>query len=160
MTTPPSTPAIERVRSSGLPHRIVFYGRVASAEEAAERRGVPLAALAKTLVVRVEEGRYVLVLIPGDSGLDYPKLRTVLGVCRLTMPSPEEALAATGYERGTINPIEAGGWPAIVDRRLTEAAEVSLGSGAHGWAIHLTPPDLVALVDAQIADITKPADPA
>ncbi len=149
----PVTPATKRLAASGVSHRLVHNGKVESAEEAARRRGIALEQLVKTLVVRVEEGRYVLVLVPGDAGLDYKKLRIHLGVNRLTMPSPEEALAATGYPRGAITPIEAGGWPVILDTRLTGHDEISLGSGVHGWAIHLSPDDLVTLTGAEIADI-------
>ncbi|HSJ27460.1 MAG TPA: aminoacyl-tRNA deacylase [Acidimicrobiia bacterium] len=156
MTTPeqPVTPATRALDAAGVPYRMVHYGRVASAEEAAERRGVSLAALAKTLVVRVEEGSYVLVLVPGDRGLDYAKLRARLGVRRLTMPDPEEARAATGYERGTITPVGAGGHPVILDQRLAALDEISLGSGVHGWAIHLAPGRLGDL-GASVADIAR-----
>lgn len=149
----PVTPATERLVASDIRHRLVHNGRVDSAEEAARRRGISLEQLVKTLVVRVEEGRYVLVLVPGNAGLDYKKLRSHLGVNRLTMPSPDEALEATGYPRGAITPIEAGGWPVILDTRLADQEEISLGSGTHGWAIHLSPEDLITLTGAEVADI-------
>lgn len=154
MTDLPDTPAIRELTSHGIPHRLVPYGDVRSAEEAAEQRGIALSALAKTLVVRVEEGRYVLVLVPADRGLDYSKLRAHLGVRRLTMPDPDEAKAATGYARGTITPFGAGGHAVVVDRGLLGHDEISLGSGTQNWAIHLDPGHLVTL-GAEAADIAK-----
>jgi Cys-tRNA(Pro)/Cys-tRNA(Cys) deacylase len=154
MTDLPDTAAVRELTSRDIPHRLVTYGDVRSAEEAAEQRGIALSALAKTLVVRVEEGRYVLVLVPGDRGLDYPKLRAHLGVRRLTMPDPEEAKAATGYARGTITPFGAGDHTVVVDRALLDHDEISLGSGAQNWAIHLDPAHLVTL-GAEAADIAK-----
>jgi Cys-tRNA(Pro) deacylase len=150
----PSSPAIDAASSSGVGFRLVHHGRVSSAEEAAEKRGIAISQLAKTLVVRVEEDRYVLVLVPGDSGMDYKKLRQHLGVRRLTMPDPEEAMAATGYRRGTITPLGSG-LPAILDRGLLGHAEISLGSGVEGWAIHLDPADLVEAFDVTIADVAE-----
>lgn len=132
----------------------MHYEAAGSAEEAARRRGIALQALAKTLVVRVEEGTYVLVLVPGDAGLDYRKLRSHLGVRRLTMPDPDEARSATGYERGTITPLGAGDHRVILDHRLASLDEISLGSGAHGWAIHLHPDHLLA-DGAEVADIAS-----
>ncbi len=150
----PTTRAFTAVREAGIHHRAVSYGRVRSAEEAAAARGIELGALVKTLVVRVEEARYVLVLIPGDASLDYKKLRSHLGVRRLTMPDPDEAKQATGYERGTITPLGAGPIHTIVDSSLMFLPEISLGSGAHGWAIHMAPDDLVAVLDdVEVADI-------
>ena len=154
MNKPTNSRAVDALAEAEVDHRVVRYGQVRSAEEAAEARGIPLASLVKTLVVRVEEGEYVLVLVPGDSGLDYRKLRSLLGVRRLTMPDPAEARAATGYERGTITPLGAGAWPVIMDTRLAGAKEISLGSGIHGVALHVSPDDLSRVVaDIRVADI-------
>lgn len=152
MTDVPDTAAIRYVSEKGIPHRLVGYGHVRSAEEAAQARGIPLGALVKTLVIRVDDGQYLLALVPGDRGLDYPKLRKHLGVRRLTMPDPAEAKQATGYERGTITPFAAGDHRIVADERLFDLDEISLGSGAHGWAIHVAPNILVDL-GAERADI-------
>lgn len=150
----PNSPAIDAATAAGVGFRLVHYGNVASAEEAAERRGIDISQLAKTLVLRVEEDRYLLVLVPGHSGMDYKKLRDHLGVRRLTMPDPDEALEATGYRRGTITPLGSG-LPAILDRGLIGHAEISLGSGVDGWAIHLDPADLVEAFDVTVGDVAK-----
>ncbi len=153
-TEAPSSPAIEAATAAGIAFRLVHQGEVSSAEEAAEKRGISISQLVKTLVVRVEEDRYVLVLVPGDSGMDYKKLREHLAVRRLTMPDPEEALAATGYRRGTITPLGSG-QPAILDRGLVGLEEISLGAGVEGWAIHLDPADLVEAFDITIGDVAR-----
>lgn len=154
MPNPPSTPATAALDAADATYRMVHHGHVSSAEEAAEKRGIPIGALAKTLVIRVAEGEYVLVLVPGDKGLDYPKLRAQLGVRRLSMPSPEEAKEATGYARGTITPLGAGGWPVILDESFRAHDEISLGAGVGEWAIHLSPDDLVTATNATVADIS------
>jgi Cys-tRNA(Pro)/Cys-tRNA(Cys) deacylase len=153
MPSPPATSATAALDAAAVAYRMVHHGHVSSAQEAADKRGIPIGALAKTLVVRTGEGEYVLVLVPGDRGLDYPKLRAHLGVRRLTMPSPEEAKEATGYARGTITPLGAGGWPVILNESFNAHPEISLGSGVGEWAIHLTPGDLVKATNATVADI-------
>lgn len=153
--SPPTTPATEAAERAGIEFRMVHQGRVSSAEEAAAARGIEIGQLAKTLVVRVDDGEYVLVLVPGDRGMDYKKLRSHLGVRRLTMPDPDEALETTGYARGTITPLGAGGWPVVIDPLLAEREEISIGAGVHGWAIHLDPRALVTSVDATVADVAS-----
>lgn len=150
---PPTTPATEAADAHRIAYRMVHHGPVSSAEEAARKRGISIGQLAKTLVVRVEEGSYVMVLVPGDRGMDYKKLRSHLGVRRLTMPDPAEALAATGYERGTITPLGAGDWPVLIDPMLMEHGEISLGAGVGGWAIHLDPTALVSSLGASVVDL-------
>ena len=66
-------------------------------------------------------------------------------------------LAVTGYPRGAITPFGSKrALPVICDISLE--GEVSLGGGAHGMSIHLDTADLVALTQAQVADVTKQAD--
>src|SRR5690606_16361769 len=117
----PTTPATEALAASGVPHTVVTHGQVRSLEEAAVARGVEPRQVLKTIVVRRGEDDYLLVLVPGDRQISWPKLRALLGVSRLSMPDAEVAKAATGYERGTITPfgarpsITGESWPVIAD---------------------------------------------
>lgn len=163
-TEPPEPPgaddAVAAVVAAGVPHTVVRHGPVASLEEAAAARGVSPSAVIKTLVVRRADDDFLLVLVPGDRGISWPKLRTLLGVSRLSMPDAETARAATGYARGTITPFGArGGWPVVADARIADADTVSIGGGGHGVAFTMTGADLVAALETlpgavQIADVT------
>ena len=140
----------------GLPHRVVRHGPVRSLAEAAEARGVDPAAVVKTLVVRRGEGDYLFVLVPGDRQISWPKLRALLGVSRLSLPDAADAMAQTGYERGTITPFgSTTAWPVVADERL-RGREITLGAGAHGVAVLLQAADVVAALAAQVADVTEP----
>jgi Cys-tRNA(Pro) deacylase len=157
------TPATRALAASGVPHRVTAHGRVASLEEAAAVRGVEPRQIIKTIVVRRGDDDFLLVLVPGDRQISWPKLRTLLGVTRLSMPDAELAKQATGYERGTITPFGAlpgptgAAWPVIADALLVERGEeVNIGGGAHGVSASLAPEDLIAATDAQVADVTEP----
>jgi Cys-tRNA(Pro) deacylase len=149
------TPALADPRLDGVDHEVVRHGRVSSLEEAAELRGVDPSAVIKTMVVRRGENDYVFVLVPGDRVIDWPKLRDVLGERRLSMPDPDEALAVTGYVRGTITPFGAQHpWPVFADERL-DGTLVSIGGGAHGVSISINGTTLAAILPATSADMTK-----
>lgn len=151
------TAATRAVSESGIEHRLVTIGRVRSAEEAAAARGIALGQLVKTLVVRRSDDDYFLILVPGDREIDWPKLRSHLDARRLSMPPAEEAFEATGYVRGTITPFGISHrWPVIMDERLGDLDELSIGSGAPGTAIHLSATDLVATIRPITADISRP----
>ena len=110
----------------------------------------------KTLVVRVSDGDYRFVLVPGDREISWPKLRGLLGVNRLSMPSAEVAFEVTGYVRGTITPLgSTTAWPVIADSSISGA--VSLGGGAHGVALIVDAEALVSALGAQVADVTEQA---
>ncbi len=148
--------ALAAAEAAGLTFTITRHGPVRSLEEAARARGVEPRQIIKTLVVRVTDDDYRLVLVPGDREISWPKLRALLGVNRLSMPSADIARDVTGYERGTITPLgSTTAWPVIADATLS--GTVSLGGGAHGVAFTLAAEDLVAAVGAQVADVTDPA---
>ncbi|GMA30511.1 aminoacyl-tRNA deacylase [Litorihabitans aurantiacus] len=147
--------AREAAQRLGLAHEIRRHGRVSSLAEAAAARGVAPGSLVKTMVVRRGEGDFLLVLVPGDRTISWPKLRTLLGVKRLSMPDAATALAATGYERGTITPLgSATAWPVVADERVV--GEISIGGGGHGVGITVDADALVAALGAQRADVTDP----
>ena len=139
-------------RSLGLAHGVIEYGRVGSVAEAAEARGVAVADVVKTLVVKVPPDLVVLVLVPGDRSLAWPKLRNVLGSNRCALPDADTARALTGYERGTITPLGLE-LPVIADERI-RGRRITLGSGRHGVAIALAADDLLAAFSARVADIS------
>ncbi len=150
------TRATKDHRLDGVTHRVIDTGPVSSLEEAARLRGVPPSAVIKTMVVRRGQDDYVFVLVPGDRVIDWPKLRQSLGERRLSMPDADEALAVTGYERGTITPLGSErDWPVLMDERLRED-EVSLGGGAKGISITIGGQDLARLLEADVGDLTKP----
>lgn len=158
--TEPVTPAIEAIEAAAVPHRVVRTERARSAEESATLQGIPVGAVLRTIVVRRGDDDYLFVLVPADRRFDWPKLRTHLGVRRLTLPDADEARAATGYERYTITPFGATrAWPVIVDASAVAHDVVSVGGGGFGVNLHLAPADLVAALGAEVVDVSAD-DPA
>ncbi|MEU4688795.1 YbaK/EbsC family protein [Actinoplanes sp. NPDC023714] len=150
-----TTPAITAATALGIPFEVITHGPVASVEEAAAAQGVEVRDLVKTLVVRRAEGEYLFVLVPGDRSISWPKLRTLLGVNRLSMPDAATAKDATGYERGTITPFGAAKpWPVIADER-TRGRTVSLGAGERGLGLRVPADEAVAALGGTFADVTE-----
>lgn len=149
--------AVAALEAAGIGFDLVRHGPVRSVEEAAAARGVEVADLAKTIVVRWAEGEYVLVLVPGDSEISWPALRAVLGTRRLSLPSAEEAKEATGYERGTITPFgSTTAWPVVMDSRFV-GRTIALGAGEHGLAMKVAADDVVVAFGATVAAVSQPA---
>jgi Cys-tRNA(Pro) deacylase len=139
----------------GLTHTVTRHGPVGSLEEAAEARGVEPRAVVKTLVVRISDEDYRFVLVPGDREIAWVKLRSLLGVNRLSMPSADTALAVTGFVRGTITPLgSTRDWPVVADATLR--GPVSVGGGAHGVALTVDADELARVLGATVADVTDP----
>ena len=149
------TPALAAVRELGVEHRIVRTGVANSAEESAEMQGIPLGALLRTIVVRRGDDDYLFVLVPAGRRFDWPKLRSHLGVTRLSLPDADEAQRVTGYVRYTITPFGSSrSWPVIADASLASQPVIAIGGGARGVNLHLAPEDLVRMLDAEVVDVS------
>jgi len=105
-------------------------------------------------VVKRHDGTFLFALVPGDKQISWGKLRAVVGVNKLQLPSAELALEVTGYERGTITPLgSTTAWPVFVDSSVA-GRRVSLGAGEHGLSLFVDADALVAGLDATYADIS------
>lgn len=126
-----------------------------SLPEAAAILGIEPADIAKTLVVRLPDQTHLFVVVGGDATFSWPKLRALLGVNKLSMPDADGALAATGYQRGTITPIGSEPtWPVYVDERL-RGRRVAMGAGGHGYSAFVDVDDLARAYDAGFADLVS-----
>jgi len=148
--------AIAAAEELGLAHRVTRHGPVSSLAGAAAARGLEPRQVVKTMVVRVSQDDHRFVLVPGDREIAWPKLRALLGVNRVSMPSADVAFEATGYVRGTITPLGSRHpWPVVADATLD--GPISLGGGAHGVALTADAEDVVRVLGATVADVTEPA---
>ena len=151
---------VERVKADaaarGLDIEVIERPAARSLEEAAELMGITPADIVKSLVVKRSDDTYVFALVPGGRKISWPKLRALLAVNKLQLPDASLALAATGYERGTITPLgSTTAWPVVVDATIP-GRRVSMGAGEHGRSLFVDADALVRAFDATVADISDP----
>ena len=116
--------------------------------------GIAPSDIVKSLVVKRHDGTFLFALIPGDKQISWAKLRSVVGVNKLQLPDKEVALEATGYERGTITPLgSTTAWPVFADQSIV-GKRVSLGAGEHGLSAFVQADELIAGLEAVVADIS------
>ena len=122
--------------------------------------GITPGDIVKSLVVKHKDGSFLFALVPGDRQISWPKLRQLVGVNKLSLPSADVALAATGYERGTITPLgSTSPWPVYADSTIT-GRRISMGAGEHGYSAFVDADALTAALGAVVADITDPLQPS
>ena len=151
-----STPASLYLDSLGIPYAFFEHRgpAVRSLEQAASERGQRPEQVVRSILFRLGEGQFCLVLAGGPRQVSWPALRRHLGQRRLSMASPEEVLQVTGYKIGAVSPF---GLPqpvqVLVDRSVLAEFEVSLGSGRRGLALVMQSADLMrALPGAEVGD--------
>lgn len=158
MTTTDSTPVTEHLRRLGVPHRTFTHpGPIRSLQQAADERGQRPEQVVRSLLFRLSEDDFVMVLVAGPAQVDWRALRRYLGESRLTTASQDEVFAVTGYQPGAVSPF---GLPAplriLVDESVLAEAQLSIGSGVRGTTVILRGSDLLAaLGDVEIVSIAK-----
>lgn len=148
-----TTPVGRALAASQVPFRLFHHnGPIESLEHAAQARGQQPEQVVRSILFRLGENEFVMVLTSGSDQISWPHLRKFLGVSRLSLASRAELLEQTGYEPGaaapfgTPNPLRV-----LLDERVLAQDEVSIGSGVRGTAVILAVPDLVsALGDVQV----------
>lgn len=141
-----STPVTRALDALGLPYRLFRHpGPVHSLEQAARERGQRPEQVVRSIVFRLAQDNFVMVLVAGPGQVSWPALRAHLGQSRLTMASEAELLAVTGYPPGAVAPF---GLPRpmriLIDTSVLREPEVSLGSGVRYLTVILRTADLVA----------------
>ncbi|SEH85796.1 MULTISPECIES: YbaK/EbsC family protein [unclassified Leifsonia] len=140
----------------GVDIRIIERPAARSLAEAAAQLGIQPSDIVKTLVVKRSDDTFLFALVPGGRKIAWPKLRSVLQVNKLQLPDASVALAATGYERGTITPFgSTTAWPVVADATIL-GRTVSIGAGEHGYSLFVDADALTAAFGATVADITDP----
>jgi Cys-tRNA(Pro) deacylase len=155
MATTPVTQALDQL---GIPYRFFSHpGPVHSVEQAARERGMQIDQVVRSIVFRLGEGEFVMVLAPGEHQINWPALRKYLQRSRLTLASEEEVLQVTGYKLGAVSPF---GLPhpmrILVDCSIFNQSEISLGSGLRGSTVILSMDDFrKALSQAEVVDLIR-----
>ena len=109
----------------------------------------------RSIVFRLGEKRFLMVLAAGPSQISWKKLRQHLDQSRLTMATAEEVLQVTGYRIGTVSPFGLRQpMPILVDRTVLNETVVSIGAGVPNTGIILLTEDLLrALPQAETVDL-------
>lgn len=138
------TPVTQALDRQGIPYRFFRHaGPISSLEQAAHERGQRPEQIIRSILFRLAEDDYVMVLVAGAQQVDWPTLRRYLGVTRMTMASEDEVLAVTGYPLGAVSPF---GLPQslriLADDSIFTEEEVSIGSGVRYTTVIMRQEDL------------------
>jgi Cys-tRNA(Pro)/Cys-tRNA(Cys) deacylase len=128
-----------------------------SAVEVAELAGVPPAEVYKTLVVQRDDGKPLLVVIPGDQQLDLKKLAAGVGEKKLRMATHSEAEGLTGLQVGGISPLALlnRGFDIFIDEQARHQNRIYVSAGQRGVNLRLAVADLQRVTGAGYVDATE-----
>jgi len=152
------TPAIRLLQREQVAFTTHAYDHDPDADsfgaEAAEKLGVDLGRVFKTLVCQAEGVGLFQVLVPVAARLDLKKLARALEVKKADLADGGVAERTTGYVLGGICPL--GGRKALptwIDASVSALPSVYVSAGRRGLEIELAPADLIRLTGASVAEL-------
>jgi Ala-tRNA(Pro) deacylase len=144
----------EFLERAGVPYEVVKHERTQTAAAEARAAGVPPADVAKTVVLRDQEGLR-LAVIPASYRLDLHKVKRELGSKGLRLVTEQEMEQEfSDFEVGAVPPFGPMFHALeLVDERLLDHDRILCGGGDHEHGVLVDPHDVVRASQARVADI-------
>jgi Cys-tRNA(Pro)/Cys-tRNA(Cys) deacylase len=153
------TNAARILDSLGIPYELRAYEvdpEDLSAETVAQKIGMPLEQVWKTLVARGDRHGVCLAVVPANGQLDLKALAKLTGDRKTDTVPLKEVQPLTGYIRGGVTAL--GGkkdYPVFVDETIILYDVVSISAGQRGLQILIAPEDYLKAVKATVGPITR-----
>jgi len=120
----------------------------------ARQLGVQVGQIAKSLLFLGKDGRFVMLLCPGDRKASSGKIKAALEV-KTRMTRPDETLAATGFEPGGVCPFGIDDRILVlVDAELRRYATIYPAAGTSASGVPMTYDQLIEVTGGQAGDFT------
>jgi prolyl-tRNA editing enzyme YbaK/EbsC (Cys-tRNA(Pro) deacylase) len=128
-------------------------GSTPTAVMAAEKLGVKVGNIAKSLLFVAKDGRYFLVVCPGDRRVANAKLKGEIGA-KTRMANAEETLAATGFQPGGVCPFGVEGIEILLDVTLRNYETIYPAAGTDSSGVPMSFEDLRRITGGRTCDCT------
>ncbi|MGP9558098.1 Cys-tRNA(Pro) deacylase [Psychrobacter sp. AOP7-A1-24] len=159
------TPAIDLAKKHNLDYQVHEYTHDSNAAsfglEAAEKLGVAVTQVFKTLVVTTDTGVLVVAILPVDKTLNFKKMAKALSSNKLLsckkvqMADSKQVERSTGYVLGGVSPLgQKKRLKTVIDSTAQDKPTVYVSGGRRGLEIELPPAQLASTLDACFSDIT------
>jgi Cys-tRNA(Pro)/Cys-tRNA(Cys) deacylase len=159
------TPAIDLAKKRGLDYQLHEYIHDSQAAsfglEAAEKLGVDVTQVFKTLVVSTDSGALAVAILPVDKTLNFKKMakalssNKVLSCKKVQMADPKQVERSTGYVLGGVSPLgQKKRLTSIIDDSAQAHATIYVSGGRRGLEIELPPLQLADTLAARFSAIT------
>lgn len=127
-----------------------------SAGAVAEKVGLPLEAVWKTLLVRGDEKEHAFAVLAGDQELDLKAFARLAGFRSAAMAPLKELQNLTGYVRGGCTVLAAKKpFPAFADELIELHDVISISAGMRGLQLLVRPADYLRATGATLGPIAR-----
>jgi len=154
------TPAVIAAKQAGLPIELHEYSHDPNAEsygeEAAEKLGVNVDAIFKTLIVQTVSTKLVVAVIPVLNSLNLKQIAQAVGEKKAEMADKNLVQRTTGYVLGGVSPLgQRKKLATVIDTQAQNHALIYVSGGRRGLDIAIAPDDLAKATAARFANLIR-----
>ncbi len=151
------TNAVRILESKNIVHSTVEYEsdeNEIDAVSVANKIGAEPETVFKTLVARNERNELLVFVIPGNFELNLKKAAKASGSKSIELIKVKELQPLTGYIRGGCSPIGMKKlFPTFIDETAQLNEKIYCSAGVRGMQLHLSPTDLLGVVEGEFCDL-------
>lgn len=153
------TNAARILDSLGIAYRLVPYEvdeADLSAETVAQKVGLPVEQVYKTLICRGDRHGHCFALVPAGSEVDWKALARLSGDARVDTVPLKDVQALTGYIRGGVTVLGAKRrFPVYADELIELHDVISVSAGQRGLQLFVSPLDYLRAIEAKLGPIAR-----
>lgn len=150
------TNAMRLLERNKIPYEVLNYecDEFIDGLHTAEATGAPVEQSFKTLVMQGKSGQFYVYVVPIADEVDLKAAAKAVGEKSVEMIHVKDITKITGYVRGGCSPLGMKKmFPTVIDESAKNFAEIYVSGGRIGLTLKMKPQDLVAVTNAQLADI-------
>ena len=123
------------------------------AVHAAEKAGLELEKVYKTIVMQNSEKKIFVFCLPAEFSVSLKKARALTGSKEIDLIKMDDLLKLTGYIRGGCSPLGMKKhYPTFISELAELEDTIYVSAGQRGMQLEVNPDDLVRAADAEYAD--------
>ena len=154
------TPAINTAKKAKIKFNTHEYEHDSNAEsygiEAADKMGVSILQVFKTLVVYLDQKNFAVGLVPVSGMLNMKRIAKAAGAKKAIMADKHDVERLTGYVLGGVSPLgQKKRLKTVIDSSAEDFATIFVSAGRRGLEIELSPADLKKLTNGMFAEISE-----
>jgi Cys-tRNA(Pro) deacylase len=144
------------LKDTGVWHRFLEKAETVHTADASRETGIKLNRITKNLVCKTDDGRFALLIVPGDKRVNLQAAAQALGVRNVRLLAFTESESISGYPPGgTPSVHHKTPLNVVIEERLLVHETLFCGGGTRTRLLELRTKDILKLTDAVAAAISQ-----
>jgi Cys-tRNA(Pro)/Cys-tRNA(Cys) deacylase len=146
----------EYLKKSGVWYGLMDKAETVHTADASRATGIELSRITKNLVCKTSDGRYALLVVPGNRRVNLQKAAQALNTRNIQLLGFNDAEAISGYPPGGTPSIHhKTPMSVVMEKDLLSNETMFCGGGSRDRILELKTGDVLKLTNAVAADISE-----